>query len=201
MTEKLLTEFIIPKCEGRAFEVRKGQVFRVGAVEGKQVGDMTLLNLRDFKEKLNIPVTCSRNGRSLLTAKELYSGPPYFNVMLTVVDDRVGLHWLHGRCTSFMYKTRYRVEDHRNCHDNVIESLRPFGVADHEITFYTFNIFMVAEIDEKGYYTFKPPLIEKGDSIYFRVEMDLLVAISACPAEDEVNDFAPKPLKVEIRQP
>ena len=199
MARALSQELIVPKGEGRAFEVNRGQFMRIIAVEGKQVGDLTLLSARDYREKLNIPVTCSRNGRSLFRAEVLYSGPPHFNAMLTVVEDKHGLHWLHGRCTSFMYKTRLGIENHRNCHDNIVEALQPYGIEPHEVPFDTFNVFMIADIDSNGYYTFRPPLVEKGGFVEFRAEMDLLVALSACPEEDEVNDYVAKPLKVEVR--
>ena len=200
MAGEIVSQLIIPRCEGRAFELQRGQTLRVIAVEGKQVGDMTLLNLTDFRERLNIPITSSSNGRSLFSARELYSGPPHFNVMLTVTGDRHRMHWLHGRCTSLMYRRLYGVEGHRNCHDNIVESLRPFGIQPHDVPFDTFNIFMVAAIDAEGRYSFKPPLVEKGDFIEFRAEMDLLVSISACPDEGEINDYEAKPLKVEARE-
>ena len=196
---KIVNELIIPRCEASAFEVSKGQVLRVIAIEGKQVGDMTALSLHDFREKFNSIVTNSANGRSFIKATKLYSGPPGLNVMLTVVDDKVGTHWIHGRCTRQMYKLLHGLEHHRNCHDNITESLRPYGITEYEVPFDTFNIFMKGHVDDNGHYIFEPPLAEKGDYIDFLAEMDLLVAISACPQDlTSVNDFSPKPLKVEI---
>ena len=196
---KIVNEFIIPRCEASAFEVSKGQVLRVIAIEGKQVGDMTALSLHDHREKFSSIVTNSANDRSFIKATKLYSGPPGLNVMLTVVDDKVGMHWIHGRCTKQMYKLLHGLEDHRNCHDNIVESLRPYGISEQEVPFDTFNIFMTGHVDENGHYTFAPPLAEKGDYIDFLAEMDLLVAISACPQDiTSVNDFSPKPLKIEI---
>ncbi len=199
MAKKLVREFIIPRGEARAFEVMKGQVFRVIDLEGRQVGDMTLLSLRDLREKFSAHVTNSANDRSFVKASKLYSGPPDFNVMLSVVEDKVGVHWIHGRCTRLMYKLRLGVDNHPNCQDNIAESLKPYGVAEHDVPFGTFNIFMNGRVDENGHYTFHPPLSRKGDYIDFLAEMDVLVAISACPeAESAVNDYAIKPLKIEI---
>ncbi len=198
MAKKLVKELIIPKCEGRAFEVMRGQVLRVIAIEGKQVGDMTALNLRDFKEQFNSYVTTSANDSSFSKATKLYSGPPHFNVMLSVVDDKVGVHWIHGRCTRLMYKIIYGLDYHRNCQDNIAEALSPHGISEYDVPFGTFNIFMKGRVDENGHYTFYPPPIEKGDYIDFLAEMDVLVAISACPDESAINDYAPKPLKIEI---
>ena len=197
---KLSNEFIIPKCEGRAFELMKGQILRVIALEGKQVGDMVTLNLRDFRETFSSHTTCSLNGSSFRKATRLYSGPPFFKVMLVIVDDKVGVHWIHGRCTRGRYKVLYGVDNHANCHDNIVEALRPYGPTEYDVPLDTFNIFMVGDIDENNHYTFRPPLAGKGEYIDFRAEMDLLVAISACPDDSEINDYAPKPLKVEIRQ-
>ena len=73
---KLLRELVIPKCEGRAFEVLKGQVLRVIAAEGKQVADLTALNLRDFRETFSSHIT-AQVARSFRNAKQLYSGPPF----------------------------------------------------------------------------------------------------------------------------
>jgi uncharacterized protein YcgI (DUF1989 family) len=58
----------------------------------------------------------------------------------------------------------------------------------------------VGDMMALNHYTCRPPVAEKGDYVDFRAEMDLLVAISACPTESEINDYAGKPLKVEIRQ-
>jgi hypothetical protein len=201
MAGKLVREFVIPRCYGQAFEVLKGQLFRVIAVEGKQVGDMTLFNLRDFKERFNAPVSCSMNGGTFRKVKTLYSGPPHFNAMLTTVDDKYGVHWVHGRCTWMTYKRLYGVENHRSCQGNIVEAVHSYGIPEHDVPFDTMNIFMVSDVDAEGHYAFHPPLIQKGDYIEYRAEMDVLVALSACPNEDVVNDNAAKPLKVEVRQP
>ncbi|MDP6179914.1 MAG: DUF1989 domain-containing protein, partial [Desulfatiglandales bacterium] len=78
MVKEILKEFIIPRCEARVFEVLKGQILRVIAVEGKQVGDMTALNLHDFRETFSAIWTSSVNDRCLTKAKNLHAGPPTF---------------------------------------------------------------------------------------------------------------------------
>ena len=198
MAKKIVHEFIIPRCEARAFEVLKGQVLRVIAIEGKQVGDMTVLNLHDFRETLSAQCTNSFNGRSLSKAAKLFAGPPTFSEMLSVVDDKVGVHWIHGRCNSFMYKVLFGEENHPNCHDHIAGALQPYGISAYDVPFDTFNIFMNGHVDDNGHYTFDPPLIEQGDYIDFLAEMDVLIALSACPDPSSINDCSPKPLKIEI---
>ncbi len=77
-------------------------------------------------------------------------------------------------------------------------AVRPFGLGEHDLPLDTFNIFMVGHVDAENRYSFSRPLANKGDHIAFRAEMDLLVAISACPDDSVINDHAPKALKVEI---
>ena len=199
MAERIVSETIIPKCEGRAFEVHKGQVFRVIAVEGKQVGDMHVFNLHNSKEQFSTHVTLTVGGRSFRYAEKLYSGGPWFNTMMTVLDDQTRLHWIHGRCNPLTYKLN-GMEGHANCHENITGAVAPWGIDPTDVHMDTFNVFMVPDIDEECRYTFRTPVIDKGDFLDFRAEMDVLVAMSACPQEDAVNDYAAKALGVEIRE-
>lgn len=198
MERKIISSLTIPKCEGRAFEVKKGHILRVIETEGKQVGDLTALNLHDFKEVLSPEQTIWAN-RSLYKAEKLYSKPPRENVMFTIIDDKVGVHWVHGsRCSKLTYKSLFNVEGHRSCQDNLAEALKPYGISADDVPG-NFNVFMKVEVDENGKPTIMVPPAQKGDYIDMRAEMDLLVAISACPSElAPTNDYNPKSLGVEI---
>lgn len=199
MARKLVNEFLIPKAEGRAFEVMEGQILRVIEIEGKQVGDMTALNLHDLRERLSPERTATANNRCFRKASKLYSGSPWERVMMTVIDDKVGVHWIHSsRCCRLSYKSIFNLENHRNCQDNLAECLAPYGIPEHDIPG-TFNVFMNVEVDKDCCFTIKPPVSEKGDYIDFRAEIDLLLAISACPNDcGPTNDSVAKPLKIEI---
>ncbi|HKQ27568.1 MAG TPA: urea carboxylase-associated family protein [Burkholderiales bacterium] len=194
-----MKSFVIPKREGRAFELKQGEILRLIAHEGKQVADMTALNRHDFRETFSSHLTAGLNGASLRYATKLYSRPPFFRAMLTIVDDKAKLHWIHGRCTRKWDGHKRHEGIEANCHDNIVGALKPFGVDEHQVPLDTFNAFMVVDIDADSHYTFRAPVIERGDYIEFRAEIDQLVAISACPASSEINDYAPKALKVEIR--
>ena len=45
---RLAEEFIIPARQGRAFVVRRGQVFRIFPMEDGQVGDCVFYNAHDY---------------------------------------------------------------------------------------------------------------------------------------------------------
>ena len=45
------TEFVLPKCTGKAFRVEQGQLLRVIHHEGKQLAWLIFLNAHNFKEQ------------------------------------------------------------------------------------------------------------------------------------------------------
>lgn len=193
-----LTELTIPKREGRAVEVRQGQTLRIVAHEGKQVADLYAVGLRDYREKFSALLTAGMNGRSLSTVSRLYSSPPFYNSMFTITDDLYGIHWVGGRCSSAYYKLHRADELLPNCHTNIVEALKPYEISEYDVPLDTFNVFMNVEIHPDGRYGWTPPAIQAGDYIDLRADMDVLVAISACPNDEAVNDFDPKALQIKI---
>lgn len=203
---RVVDEFIIPKCSSRAFDLKKGQVMRVIAHEGKQVADIRFLNRHNFKEQfsawvtLAIPAWLGQGDRKSI--KKLYSRVPWHNHMLTILEDKVnGEHFLSGQCTPRFYEVRQGKPEHISCAVLFDRCLKPYGISMEDLdSVGVFNVFMpVKYIDsEKGLYQFLPPSCEKGDYTEFRAEMDILVAATSCPADDLINDYDPKAMKYQI---
>jgi uncharacterized protein YcgI (DUF1989 family) len=188
----------IPAKEARAFELEKGARLEVIASEGKQVGDLTAVSREDHTAGFTSQVTASANGRSLRRAEVLYAGPPSFLPLLRVLEDPVGTHWIHGRCTQLRSRLDGGDENAPNCHTNIVESLAALGVPEHLVPFGTFNIFMAADIDADGRYSYREPEVEKDQSILFQAEANVLVSISACPSDSVINAFEAKGLTVAL---
>ena len=217
-SRRLVEEFTVPARRGKGCIVEEGQVLRISLPEGKQVADVSFLNADNEREGLHVGQTLALNMLegigNLKRVSKLYSRPPYENVMLTVVDDPVGVHfaWMGGRCSPGIYDVRNRmgigrhvdVASHRTCQQNLEEAVAPFGV-DPDMVPDVFNIFMVNDdrrTFEEGRMMFLPPVADRGDYIELRAEMRILAAISACPNDqDAVNDGRPKPLDVHIFAP
>ena len=206
MSGKAVTEFVIPKCSGKGFIIRKGQRLRVTEHEGKQVAGLIFLNAHNHKEQF----TAMFSGGSLNEVQgigtsyrlsKLYSKVPYENVMLTVTDDKIGHHFLGPHCTKRMMEV-LKAPGHRSCSDNIEEALSEFGLLLEDIySPSVFNAFMNARIDSKGDGTIviDAPVSEKGDYIEFRAEMDVLAVISACPDDQTAaNDHECKSIKIQI---
>ena len=198
---KLIQKFIIPAAEGKAFVVKKGQLLRIVALEGKQVADIIFFNANDYKEVFNTSMTVVFNEIQGIgnrkKVKELYSKPPRENVMLTVLEDKVGCHYVDngGRCSKRLYEFRNQ-PGHKNCQDILSEAIAPYGLTPDDVPD-VFNLWMNVDIED-DMQVFKPSLASRGDYLDLMAEMDVLVGASACPSEGIVNHGKPKPLGIEI---
>ncbi len=207
MSSKLVDEFVIPKCRGKAFRVDKGQVFRVIEHEGKQVASLIFLNARNYKEQFMAEFSGGLNyahpeqlGTHYRVSK-LYSKVPYENVMLSVTDNKLGDHFLGTHCTRTMMEL-WKAPGHRSCSDNFTDALREFGLELEDVySPSVLNAFANVYIDPKGDGTVRiePPRSERGDYIEFLAEMDVLVAVSVCPDDlSPMNDHSCKAIAIQI---
>jgi len=201
---RALGDFIIPAGEARAFVVPRGARLRIHLVEDRQVGDCCFYNADDHREMFHVGQTWALNvllgtgnGKSF---RHFYSKPPRENVMLTVVEDTVRNHWgnMGGRCSRRLYELRDGDRSHRSCQENLAEALAPHGLSGDDIID-VFNVFMNVELRADGSFTILPPSARKGDYIELRAEMNILAAVSACPADrNATNDGRAKPLGIAI---
>ncbi len=207
MTSRVINEFVIPKCSGKAFRVNKGQVFRVIEHEGKQVAGLIFLNAHNYKEQFMAEFSGGLNYfhpsgmGSHYRLSKLYSKVPYENVMLTVTDNKIGDHFLGPHCTKTMMDI-WNAPDHRSCSDNFTDALGEFGLELEDIySPSVFNAFANVRIDPRGDGAIRidPPRTEKGDYIEFLAEMDVVVAVSACPDDQSaINAYSCKALQIRI---
>lgn len=210
MTKKMIDQFIVPKCTGKAFKVEKGQFFRVIEYEGKQVASLMFFNAHNYKEQFMAEFSGGLNyfqppdlGKigSHYRLGELYSKVPYENIMLRVTDNKIGDHFLGTHCTKRTMAIHGNSE-HRSCSDNFSEALHEFGLQLQDIySPSVFNAFANIRIDTKGDGAIKvhPPRSSKGDYIEFLAEMDVLAVVSACPDDiSPINDTVCKALQIMI---
>ena len=207
MPRNIVSEFVVPRCTGKAFVVKKGQALRVIEHEGKQVASLMFLNANNYKEQFMAEFSGGLNFfhpdhlGSHYRLTNLYSKVPYENVMLTVTDNMIGDHFLGTHCTRKTMEV-LGVPDHRSCSDNFADALREFGLELEDIySPSVLNAFANVKIDPKGDGTISidPPRTEKGDYIEFQAEMDVLVVVSVCPDDKSaMNDHSCKAIKIQI---
>jgi uncharacterized protein len=191
---------IVPAAGCVGVRLRTGERLRVIDTEGGQTGDVMAF-AADGSQRFSSGRTADYTGRiRISTGDALWSDKS--NPLMTIVDDDVGLHdMLYATCSAEMYRLQYGADDHHpNCTDNLAAALRGLGIEPGVLP-NALNIFMNVQIAEDGRLTILPPRSWPGAAITFRAEMDLAVAISACPAGGCNDGAPPRPLAYEVLGP
>ena len=188
---------VIPAGQGVGLRLRRGEQVRIIDPNGGQSGDLVAFS-DDGMQRLSNGRTFDYNGKIYLsTGDVLWSDRS--NPMLTIAADAVGRHdFLYAPCSIEMYRMQYGVTGyHANCHDNLCAAMRQLGLEPEPLPT-AFNFFMNVEISADGHLTFAPPRSRAGDSMILRAEMDLAIALSACPASTCNGGDATGPLAFEV---
>ncbi|MEK5035510.1 urea carboxylase-associated family protein [Paenibacillus sp. FSL R7-0302] len=195
MTEQ---QWLIPATQRLGFKLDKGQIVRVTDVEGEQVADFTAYNASRPNERIDPGVTIDALGKiNVMPGDILYSNQ--YRPLLTIMKDTVGRHdFINSACRPEMYEVLYNRKDHTSCYNNLNEALKEFGLPAPD-QHYPFNLFMNTVIEPSGKVSVERPLSKAGDYIELRAEMDLIIAISACPcSESACNGYKCTPIAVKI---
>jgi len=188
---------IVPAGGGTGLRLARGQHLRIIDPEGGQSGDLMAFSA-DGRERLSNGRTFDYGGKVYLTTGDVLWSD-LSNPMLTIVADDVGRHdFLYASCSLEMYRMQHGVTGyHANCHDNLCDALDSLGVRARPLPT-AFNLFMAVEISPEGKLSFLPPRSKAGDSIVVRAEMDLAIAVTACPASTCNGGAPPRPLACEL---
>jgi uncharacterized protein YcgI (DUF1989 family) len=179
---RIVREQVIAAREHAAVTMSRGQVLRIVEVEDQQVADLVCFNLHHLKEALS----CG-NTKSVYKTYKLTTGHALLsndcNRMLTIVADTVGAHYVGASfCSEEMNFVRFGVRGTRNCRDNLATAVEPWGISKYDLSG-AFDPFMNVPHYPDGRVETEAPLSKAGDYLDLRAEMDLLVALSACPQE------------------
>ncbi len=189
-------DHMVPATTGRAWQVPAGGYVRVTDVEGGQSGDAFFVGAADVTDGLSNGRSFDYNGTVLLTVgSTLFSSRS--RTLATIVHDDVGRHdFLYTPCSQEMFEIQYgATTPHPNCYDNLTKALSGLGVPAATVTV-AFNFFMGTSVATDGRLTILPPRSRAGDSIIFRAERDVIVAVSACPASVANGGDGTRPLSV-----
>ena len=81
------SEILIPPRDAKTFEVQQGEFFRIESVEGPQVGDLNLFNLKNLEEKFYSGKTRALYGTHLSVGDKMFSSFPYLRSLATITWD------------------------------------------------------------------------------------------------------------------
>ncbi|XP_017008799.2 uncharacterized protein [Drosophila takahashii] len=217
LTGDLVETLVVPKREARTWTMQAGDLCRVTVHEGAQVGDMNFWNLDNTAERFYSGKTRQLHSSHLRVYDRLWSCLPHLRPMATFVfdslaaygidDDGGALHDVIGtRCDDYTYKLITGKDRVGSCHSSLVKAVvEERGLTEQDVHD-VWNIFMCTGFTrETQQYFCKASPARKGDFIEFVADMNLLVALSACPQGDvsiqvgaEVPDDKCHPLKVEV---
>ena len=188
---RLIREIDIPKTSGRGFVVKRGQAVRIVCNEGCQIADVDIFNADDPSEHLWANQTLNREGAHLTTFSRLWSNMPWFRPLMTIIEDTVqnvttnpgARHHiiLGAHCNPFYWLVATGEKEHPNCYDNLVGAIAPFGLGSERVHD-NLNLFQKTRIDpETDRYVTEASDVKAGDFVTFYAEMNVLMAVSACP--------------------
>jgi uncharacterized protein YcgI (DUF1989 family) len=174
-----LNDVLIPPYSGRAVTVDRGQHLFIVDVDGKQVGDFVAFNRHDPAEYVSpTHMRASLGSLRLREGAGLYSNRR--RPLMRLLKDTVGVHdFFFPACDYWRYKVDFGLEDHPNCHDNLLAALRP-ELPDIPCLPDPINFFMNNRLDAAGDYVIAEPLSKPGDYVELVALEDLLVAVATC---------------------
>jgi len=187
----------INKQTGCAFKLQKGEFLKVIDPCGQQVSDMVLFNTVDTREKISSGKSLDFEENLLLT-KGNFLWSNRSRKMMKILEDTNGRNdFLLAPCSPETFKIMYNEESyHPSCFENLYKNLEKFGIAPDDVPT-AFNIFMNVQFDDQGKLSVETPLSKPGDYVLFEAQIDLIVGLTACSAEDS-NGGSFKPIEYEI---
>ena len=191
--------FKIENQTGAAFLLKKGQRLKVIDPQGEQVSDMVLFNAEDVREKISSGKTLDFEETILITTGN-YLWSNRSRKMMEILEDTNGRNdFLLAPCSPETFKIMYDHSGyHPSCFENLSVNLKEFGITPDDIPT-AFNIFMNVQFQQDGKLRVDPPLSKAGDYVLFEAQMDLIVGLTACSAEDS-NNGSFKPIHYIIEE-
>ena len=185
--------------------VKEGQVIRIIDLEGQQVADTILWDAGDFYNVSNCWMTMILNRKwdKYRPGDAIYSRNCERMAMISE-DTTDGTHAFAGAfCNEQLNYVRYGIPGTINCHDNFLAAMKNYGFTADDIdwgschTFFMYNGF-----SPDGSLVIREPRTKAGDYIDLTAEMDIIVAISACPSRrNPCNAYNPSPMQAVIFNP
>ncbi len=197
------TSVDVPGYQGRAVRIDKGRKFRVIDMEGCQIADMFVINADDLSEFFSPALTKQVIFRTVAKPGDyIYSNRR--RPLLTFVDDRSpGPHDMSfAPCDPGFYVDLGGDDSHPNCRDNFHKAL-----AELHLTIDPppdpFNLFQNTVPKAGGDFEVGVTLSKAGDYVEFKTEMDIILVITACSVDLEVEGIQAlggksTPLQIQI---
>lgn len=182
-------------------KLKQGEALRIEQPHGPSSVALVAWSAADPSERLNLPDTVKVQwDTKVQKGRVLFSDMG--RVMLSVIEDSSGAHdGLVGGSTAASNAARYPGATTRNTRDNLVLVAGKLGLTRRDIPM-ALNLFAPVRVRQEGSFSWHPELLNGGDYVDLRAEMDLLVGLSNCAHPlDPSPVFAPAPAVVTRYRP
>ena len=173
----------IPARSGKAARVSAGQRIKVVNTAGTQVVDAWAFNALDLTEWMSMEASRASFLKLAASVGDTFVTNQR-RPILTLIEDTSGCahDTLIAPCDRWRYGLLGVQGYHDNCKDNLNAALANLGVVIRA-TPGSLNLFMNIPWTPDGRLAWGEPVSSPGSYVVFRAEMDLVIALSACPQD------------------
>ena len=184
-------QLAVPGYEGRATRVAAGSRLRITDVEGCQIGDLFVMAEADVAEAVSPAVTRLETFNLFPRVGQQFFSTQHRPMLTFLEDTSPGLHDMSfAPCDREFYSALGHEGDHPNCRDNFFDALSSLGLR-RDTPPDPLNLFQNTVPDERGDYVAGVSQSLAGDFVEFRAENDLIIVLTACSADLDIQGLAP----------
>ena len=191
----------VPAREGRAVRVDAGRRFRVIDVEGGQVADTWAFFADDPAEHHSAHHTRAVVDRLFPLPGEQFVTNRRRPILTLEEDNTSGIHdMLIAACDPARYEGLGVEGWHASCEENLHRALEALDAQPiPRFAPQPINLFMNTPARADGTIEWLPAETKAGDHVVLRAELDVIVAVSACPQDIvAINQRRPTPIAIEL---
>ena len=181
--------------------VETGQRFRVIDVEGGQVADTWAFVANDPGEHHSAQHTRAYVDRLFPRPGEQFVTNRRRPILTLEEDNTAGIHdMLIAACDPARYEGLGVEGWHASCEENLHHALEALRVEPiPRFAPQPINLFMNTPALPDGTIDWRPAPTKAGDHVVMRAELDLILAVSACPQDIvRINDGNPTSVEIEL---
>ena len=198
---KLREDYLLEPATGKAFPVKKGEVYRIVTEESGQCVDCQIYNLFDYREHMSTSIM-RRQGFHLGKGDFVVSASPRNRLMMQILDkqDTNIVDVLVHRCSAAFFEAGWGMLSHTNCQDMLAEAIGEYGLTPDD-THAVLCPWTNTRFDNTGkFYLGNNRKVKKGDYLDILALMDVLVATNVCGTNDftPLGDYWQRPMRLQI---
>jgi len=194
-----MTRTEIPARTGWSGALKEGQSFSVIDVDGGQAADLWAFNSADVEEFLSAHHTRVMNAEVYPRVGWTFYTNERRPILEFADDTSPGRHdCLAAACDKIRYELLGAGPDHGSCEENLQAETRRHGFEVRHAP-QPINVFANFRAQEDGAFVLHDCVTKAGDAATFKVLMDCVVVLSACPQDIiQFQPGGPSDMAVEV---